>query len=122
MDSLLFSQQGLDGIFRGKSFVSLVGSDLENNLVLKEESAHFLSFNRGSTRDYPSSLMGAVALIRQTLNDADWYSKSVQAYQLDPVQKRLRKMLRLQVYLILNLILLFLIQVIYNHYFVQIVC
>ena len=73
-----------NGIFRGKSFVSLVADDLENNIVLKEELSHFLSFNKGTAQGYPWSLMGTIALLRQTLNDADWYQKAERAYSLNP--------------------------------------
>ena len=35
------------------------------------------SFNKGSSRqEYPSSLMGAIALLRQTYLDAEWFEKS----------------------------------------------
>ena len=54
----------MDGIFRGRSFVSLVDTGLTNDLLLKPFSMHFASFNKGSsTQEYPSSLMGSIALI-----------------------------------------------------------
>jgi imidazolonepropionase-like amidohydrolase len=77
----------MDGIFRGRSFVSLVDTGLTNDLLLKPFSMHFASFNKGnSTQEYPSSLMGSIALIRQSLLDADWYHKAHAAYQLNPKQ------------------------------------
>ncbi len=64
----------MDGISRGASSVVSLGNGQENLLVLKENAAHHLSFNKGtSTQNYPSSLMGAIALIRQTYYDAQWY-------------------------------------------------
>jgi imidazolonepropionase-like amidohydrolase len=42
--------------------------------VLKEKAALNFSFDKGtSTQDYPTSLMGSIALIRQTFLDAQWY-------------------------------------------------
>ncbi|KRS21404.1 amidohydrolase [Alishewanella sp. WH16-1] len=63
-----------DGIFRGTAFVASLADDLPNNLVLKADSQHFMAFSKGSSKQtYPSSLMGSIALIRQTLSDANWY-------------------------------------------------
>lgn len=63
-----------DGIFRGTAFVASLADGLPNDLVLKADTQHFLSFSKGSSKQsYPSSLMGSVALIRQTLSDANWY-------------------------------------------------
>ncbi len=63
-----------DGIFRGTAFVASLADDLPNNLVLKADAQHFMAFSKGSSKQtYPSSLMGSIALIRQTLSDANWY-------------------------------------------------
>lgn len=65
-----------DGIIRGSSVLSVLGYGKENELILKDRAASNFSFDRGSsTQDYPSSLMGAIALIRQTYYDAQWYSE-----------------------------------------------
>lgn len=63
-----------DGIFRGTAFVASLAQGLPNDVILKTDAQHFLSFSKGSSKQsYPSSLMGSVALIRQTLSDANWY-------------------------------------------------
>ena len=63
-----------DGIFRGTGFVASLASGLPNDLVIKADSQQFMSFSKGSsTQSYPSSLMGSIALIRQTFADANWY-------------------------------------------------
>ncbi|HLG34752.1 MAG TPA: amidohydrolase family protein [Bacteroidia bacterium] len=63
-----------DGIARGSSVLVTLGNGNENELVLREKAAANYSFNKGSsTQDYPSSLMGAIALLRQTYYDAQWY-------------------------------------------------
>ncbi|MBS1730594.1 MAG: amidohydrolase family protein [Bacteroidetes bacterium] len=63
-----------DGIARGTGVLVALGSERDNLVVLKENAAAFYSFSRGSsTQDYPTSLMGAIALLRQTYLDAQWY-------------------------------------------------
>ena len=45
--------------------------------MLNEKIAAHYSFNKGSSRQsYPSSLMGSIALLRQTYLDADWYTSA----------------------------------------------
>ncbi len=79
----------LDGIFRGRGFVTSLGGGLPNDLLLRPLSWHFLSFAKGSSeQEYPSSLMGTIALIRQTLSDVDWYRSAQSAYKLNPNQKK----------------------------------
>lgn len=66
-----------DGIFRGQAFVSSLADGIANDLVLKADGAQFMSFSKGSSKQsYPSSLMGSIALIRQTLSDANWYQQA----------------------------------------------
>jgi imidazolonepropionase-like amidohydrolase len=65
-----------DGIARGSSAIVTLGEGNENELVIRKEAAANYSFNKGSsTQDYPSSLMGAIALLRQTYYDAQWYAE-----------------------------------------------
>lgn len=64
-----------DGIIRGTgALVTLNTQKRENENILKEQAGTFFSFSKGtSTQDYPSSLMGSIALIRQTYYDAQAY-------------------------------------------------
>ena len=64
----------MDGIMRGTgAFISLA-RDVEQNIILREKASSHFSFMKGSTRQrYPSSLMGAVALMKQSFFDAEWY-------------------------------------------------
>lgn len=75
-----------DGIVRGSGAVVLLNTQKkENENILKDKAAAFYSFNKGSsTQDYPSSLMGSIALLRQTYLDAQWYAtnKSKAEYNL----------------------------------------
>ncbi len=66
-----------DGIARGSAAVVLLGSEKENKMLIADKAAAFYSFDKGSsTQDYPSSLMGSIALLRQTYYDAEWYKKN----------------------------------------------
>lgn len=64
-----------DGIVRGSGvLVALNSGKRENESIYQDRAAGFYSFNKGSsTQDYPSSLTGAIALLRQTYYDAAWY-------------------------------------------------
>ena len=65
-----------DGIVRGTSAFVSYADDKEHNVLLKAKSSAHYSLNKGtSTQSYPVSLMGAVALLRQTYYDAEWYKK-----------------------------------------------
>ena len=64
----------MDGISRGTSTVCLLGDERAHEMILKEKGAHHLSFSKGtSTQAYPGSLMGGIALLRQTYLDGLWY-------------------------------------------------
>ncbi len=63
-----------DGIARGTSAIVTLANEKENKVMLKEKAAAHYSFDKGSsTQDYPGSLMGCIALLRQTYLDAQWY-------------------------------------------------
>ncbi len=66
-----------DGVARGTSALVLTGEGEANKLTLRSRAAAHFSFEKGSSpQDYPSSLMGCVALLRQALYDAQWYAKA----------------------------------------------
>lgn len=88
----IVQSNALDGFFQGSSVVVLLNEGLSNKLIIKDNTSQFLSFSRGvSSQDYPSSLMGAIALIRQTFYDAQWYKSAWQAYNSNPAQTRPEK-------------------------------
>ncbi len=65
----------MDGISRGTGAVVTLGDKIEQKQLLKTNAAHVLSFEKGiSTQNFPSSLMGSIALIRQTYLDGQWYA------------------------------------------------
>lgn len=73
-----------DGIARGTgAAVLLAGRAAEEDVLVPAVSAHF-SFRKGSARTgHPSSLMGAVAVLRQALYDAQWYAAAGRHEQSD---------------------------------------
>jgi hypothetical protein len=72
-----------DGIARGTSSAVTLNDGKENDVMLNDQSAANYSFNRGtSTNDYPSSLMGSIALLRQTYLDASWYKNQKEEYNI----------------------------------------
>ena len=67
-----------DGIIRGTGMlVALNPAGTEGERILKDRSAQYLSFDKSklSHQSYPTSTMGAMALIRQAYLDANWYEK-----------------------------------------------
>ena len=63
-----------DGIFQGQGVTVSLAEGLPNDLIYNAHASHFGSFDKGSSKQqYPSSLMGSIALIRQTLSDSSWY-------------------------------------------------
>ncbi|WP_295672712.1 amidohydrolase family protein [uncultured Mucilaginibacter sp.] len=72
-----------DGISRGTSAAVTLGDERDNELVLNDEAAAQYSFSKGTAAtNYPSSLMGAIALLRQTYYDAAWYKNQKEEYNI----------------------------------------
>jgi imidazolonepropionase-like amidohydrolase len=74
-----------DGIMRGTSALVTLGNGQAQTVMLKDNVANHLAFNKGtSTQSYPGSLMGMIALIRQTYYDVDWLfnNKEVDEYNI----------------------------------------
>ncbi len=66
-----------DGIVRGSGALVLLNNTKENESIVVDKAAAFYSLNKGSsTQDYPSSLTGCIALLRQTYYDAQWYKQN----------------------------------------------
>lgn len=63
-----------DGIARGTGVVATLATEKENLVILKEKASAHYSFNKGTSRQsYPGSMMGMIALLRQSYLDAQWY-------------------------------------------------
>lgn len=67
----------LDGIFRGTGVSLSLADKTANEVIYRARSQPFMAFDKGSSeQDYPNSLMGSIALIRQTFADANWYNQN----------------------------------------------
>lgn len=67
-----------DGIARGTGMLVALNNNGDDGMrILKKESGNFFSLKRSvqTRQTYPTSLMGSLALLRQTHFDADWYGK-----------------------------------------------
>ena len=67
-----------DGVARGTGVLVALnadGNDAER--IIDDKSAHYFSFDKSVIKGqaYPSSLMGAMALLRQMYTDAAWYAQ-----------------------------------------------
>ena len=74
------------GLLRGMTAIVSLGEGKAVRQMVSPEVLQALSFHRSehSPGGYPTSLMGAVALIRQTFLDAEWYSAAQAAFSEDP--------------------------------------
>ncbi|WP_345950105.1 amidohydrolase family protein [Mucilaginibacter sp. PAMB04274] len=72
-----------DGIARGTSAVLTLADASDNEVLIKDEVAAHYSFSKGTAAtNYPSSLMGSIALLRQTYYDAQWYKGQSKEYNI----------------------------------------
>ena len=63
-----------DGILRGSGTLVSLSTKSDHENILIKNCAAFYSFKKGvSKQKNPTSLMGSIALIRQTFLDAEWY-------------------------------------------------
>lgn len=65
-----------DGIVQGTGMVVTTADEKEEKTILLPRATQHFSFSKGiSGQDYPSSLTGSIALLRQFFYDAGWYEK-----------------------------------------------
>ncbi|HSN60594.1 MAG TPA: amidohydrolase family protein, partial [Ferruginibacter sp.] len=75
-----------DGIARGTGTIVSLANKAENLSIIKEKASSHYSFTKGiSAQSYPSSLMGSIALLRQTFLDAQWYKNQPASQPGKPV-------------------------------------
>ena len=67
-----------DGIFMGTASLVSLGEGTTRELVQRDDVAQYVTLMRTGSfgSSYPGSLMGIIALIRQTFLDADWYARA----------------------------------------------
>jgi len=72
-----------DRIVRGTSVVVSLANKRDNLVMINDNAAAHYSFVKGTApTNYPSSLMGTIALIRQTYYDAQWYKTQKEEYNI----------------------------------------
>ena len=77
-----------DGMLRGQAVLLNLGDTDPRRNLLKRHSAQAATFATHPNGDYPNSLMGSVALLRQTFLDARWYDNAHSAFAANPRQAR----------------------------------
>ena len=66
-----------DGIARGTGAFVTLANQSDNFVLLKDKASAHYSFIKGTSgQSYPSSMMGMIALLRQTYLDAQWYKSN----------------------------------------------
>ena len=77
------------GLLRGRSLLANLGAGgLSANLLTTDVAQHAHLHERHPDGEYPQSLMGSVALFRQTLLDAGWQARARDAWNDNPAQAR----------------------------------
>ncbi len=79
------------GIVQGSSCAMLINDKTGREAILAERVWQHLQLTvpKGASRDaYPTSPMGAVALLRQTFHDANWYRDALAVYASNKVVQR----------------------------------
>jgi imidazolonepropionase-like amidohydrolase len=76
-----------DGVLPGRSVLLNLAGDTAEGMVLVEPAAMHLQMTTRA-EDYPDSLMGTVALARQSLSDAAHYRDAWAAYLAAPVSRK----------------------------------
>jgi hypothetical protein len=78
-----------DGLVRGRSaLVNLGDGGFGANVIVPELFQHVSLQARLANRQFPGSLMGAVALLRQAFFDAQWQTEAREVWQRNPAQAR----------------------------------
>lgn len=85
-----------DGLMRGTGTAILLGEHEAESDMIKSEVAAFFSFQKGVSRQsYPSSQMGAIALLRQAFYDAEYYEENKERIKTNLSLEALNKQLKL---------------------------
>ncbi|HLE85840.1 MAG TPA: amidohydrolase family protein [Thermoanaerobaculia bacterium] len=77
-----------EGLLRGSGAVVNLGGRPVRDELLVPRLAQNVSLGATRSRGYPESLMGSIALARQSFLQARWYTRAREAYRRDPAQRR----------------------------------
>ncbi|MGC3968891.1 MAG: hypothetical protein QM775_16435 [Pirellulales bacterium] len=78
------------GIIKGTSAAVATGDDAPTYSVVAPQTALHLQLqpSASSEENYPGSPMGAMAIVRQTLLDAAWYTRAMEVFRTNPSAPR----------------------------------
>lgn len=76
------------GVVPGRSVLINLSGDDKEDLVLRQPAALHLHMATAGFLDYPGSLMGTLAMARQSLHDAAHYRESRASYEASPSGKK----------------------------------
>ncbi len=76
------------GLFRGRSVLVNLGEGGVGEQVLTRDLTQVAQLATSADGSYPGSLMGSIALFRQTLLDARWHAAAQKAFEANPRQQR----------------------------------
>lgn len=77
-----------EGLLRGSSAVVNLGGGPVRDELLVARLAQNVTLGATAPEGYPQSLMGSVALARESFVQARWYAQASAAYRRDPAQRR----------------------------------
>ncbi|MFK7001330.1 amidohydrolase family protein [Flavobacterium oreochromis] len=89
-----------DGIARGTGALIFLNNENETNNFLEKSATNHFSLTRSSSSNqaYPSSLMGALALLKQMYHDASWYQKGNSEYKDASLQALIQNQKLVQIF------------------------
>lgn len=78
------------GLLGGKSSIVSLGEGDAGQLIIRQDVAQHMAFRPSEVpgSGYPTSAMGAIALIRQSFYDAKWYTEAHSAFRVNPASER----------------------------------
>ncbi len=76
------------GVLRGQSVLIDLGDGPVRERILEPRVAQNVTLSASAPHGYPRSLMGSIALTRQTFLDAGWYRRAWSAFDARPTQRR----------------------------------
>jgi imidazolonepropionase-like amidohydrolase len=78
------------GVFRGQAVLVSLGDGDPKEQVIDPDHAQIFAFEHGDweSNEYPTSLMGSIALARQTLLDTGWHRDAWEAWARDQTAER----------------------------------
>lgn len=82
-----------EAVFRGRAALVMVNDQITPGCIIEPDAAQIMGFTTGRPSsfggEYPISLQGVIALIRQTWMDAGWYDTAWRCYRKSPLNQEI---------------------------------